>query len=185
MEDPTLQNGQVEFVPSSETYEWLDKLLKNAPLMDDMLAWAWLYGEAEDGSDWTRDRELSEWIAESQIDWSAWRGVERLLEVLLSNGRPIPVVLVTWALEVAARIRRPPVRKRGRDGTQNVLRDRNITMAVNVMRNLGYPATSNTGQSACRVVAKYANLSYEAVRTIWLSHKHMTVADYLDLVLQL
>ena len=139
------------------------------------------YGEAKDGSDWTRDRELSEWIAESQVDWSAWRGVERLLEVLLRDGRPIPVVLVTWALEVAARIRRPLVRKKGRDGTQNILRDRNIAMAVNVMRNLGYPATSNTGQSACHTVAKHANLSYEAVRKIWLSHKNMTTANYLDL----
>ena len=42
MEYSTFQNRRVEFVPSPETYEWLDKLLKNTPSMDDMLAWAWI-----------------------------------------------------------------------------------------------------------------------------------------------
>ena len=182
MEDLTFQeNGHMEFVPSSETYEWLDMWLKREASPEDVLAWSWLYGEAHEGSGWTREEELSKWIAESQVDRSAWRGVQRLLERLRRDRQPIPLALLVWALEVADGTRKPPPRKKGRDGTQNFFRNFHIVTAVMVMKTCGFPATSNTGQSACHVVARYVNLSYEAVRTIWLKHKNTAIADSLNL----
>lgn len=171
----------MKFVLSSEAYEWLDKWLKHEASTDDVLAWSWLYGKAHEGSDWTREEELSKWIDESQVDWSAWRGVQRLLEVLRKSRKPIPSALESWALEVADGTRKPPPRKKGRDGTQNLVRNFHIVTAVMALKNCGIPATSNTGQSACDIVAEYVNLSYEAVRTVWLKHKATAVVDGLNL----
>lgn len=148
---------------------WLSKPKEASP--DDILAWSWLCGEAKEGSDWTRDQELLEWIAESQVDWSAWRGVQRLLEILLRDHQPIPSALLAWALDAAAGTRNPPSRRRGRDGTQDSFRNLHIVTAVMAMKNCGFPATSNTGKSACNIVARHANLSYETVRTIWLKYR--------------
>ena len=175
MENLTSQaNEQVGFAPSSATYEWLTAWLSkpNGASPDDILAWSWLCGEAREArSDWTRDQELLEWIADSQVNWSAWRGVQRLLEILRRDHQPIPSALRDWALDAADGTRKPPSRKRGRDGTQDFFRNFHIVTAVMAMKTCGSPATSNKGGSACHVVARHANLSYETVRTIWRKHK--------------
>ena len=184
MENLTCQaNEQLRFAPSSATYDWLTAWLSkpDGASPDDILAYSWFYGEAKEGSDWTRDQELLEWIAKSQVDWSAWRGVQRLLEMLRRNHQPIPFALLVWVLDVADGTRKPPPRKKGRDGTQNSFRNFHIVTAVMAMKTCGFPATSNTGESACHVVARHANLSYEAVRTIWLKYRDTVFADYFNM----
>ena len=95
MNEPTLNgHSDLQFIASPETYEWLEKWLKADASPDDILARAWLYGRPGKDPNWTREKELSEWITESQVDWGAWRGVQRLLEVLRVNQQPIPFVLL-------------------------------------------------------------------------------------------
>ena len=159
---------------------WLDGWLKQASPAD-QLTWAWLYGEAKEDSGWTRDQELSEWIEASKSNRRAWEGVERLLQNLRKHGYPLPVTLLSWVLDVADGTCEPPNRRKGRDGTQNCLRNRSIVMAIRMLQSGGLPATSNTGTSACHVVAEKLHLSYEAVRTVWQKNKGMTVAEYLRL----
>ena len=162
--------------------EWLDGWLNREASPVDILTRAWFYGEAKPGSGWTRDKELSEWIAATKTHWHAWEGVRRLLKTLRENNRPIPVALLVWALDVATGTRRPPTQKRGRNGRRNVFRNRSIVTAIAALRGLGIPATSNTpGRSACHMVADRMNLSYEAIRTVWQSSNDMTVADCLNL----
>ncbi len=116
----------------------------------DVLTWAWLYGEAHAGSDWTRDKELADWISASASDWLSWEAVRRLLGTLLNQGQPLPFALLLWALEVAAEKRTPPIRKRGRDATRNVFRNRNIAFAVQSIIGYGSrrPPTYLDGQPA-------------------------------------
>ena len=159
---------------------WLDGWLTPVSPKD-LLTSAWLYGEAEGDSGWTRDQELSEWIEASKNDRHAWEGVKRLLQNLRKHDQAVPVTLLLWALDVADGTRKPPNRRKGRDATQNCLRNRSIVMAIRMLQEGGLPATSNTGTSACHVVAEKLHLSYEAVRTVWQKNKGMTLADYLRL----
>ena len=63
--------------------EWLDGWFENIEASPaDMLTWLWFYGVADPGSDWTRNRELLEWIEASQIHPHAWEGLKRLLREL-------------------------------------------------------------------------------------------------------
>ena len=55
---------------------WLSKWLGFEASPRDQLTWAWLHGEAEEGSAWTRNQELSEWIEASQKNSHAWEGVK-------------------------------------------------------------------------------------------------------------
>ena len=160
---------------------WLDRWLKFQASPTYQLTWAWLYGEAEGDSGWTRDQELSEWIEASKNDRHAWEGVKRLLQTLRKHDLPLPVTLLSWALDVADGTREPPNRQRGRDETQNCLRNRAIVSAIWMLQSGGLPATSNTGTSACHVVAEKLHLSYEAVRTVRQKNKDMTIAEYLRL----
>jgi len=160
---------------------WLDGWLTRPASLADQLTWAWLYGEATPDSGWTRDQELEEWIEAATKEHRAWDGVKRLLRYLREHDEPVPVRLLLWSLDVADGTRKPPNRPRGRDATQNSLRNRSIVMAIAMLRSGGLPATSNTGTSACHVVAKKLHLSYEAVRTVWQQNKGMTVAECLRL----
>ena len=162
--------------------KWLDGwLIRRWVSPSDVLAWAWFYGEAHEGSEWTRDKELAEWIEASKTNRHAWEGVQLLLRTLRQQNIPMPFALLLWALDVADGTNSPPTRKRGRDAWQNELRDRHIVMAIDMLQCGGLPATSNTGRSACHVVADKLNLSYEAVRTIWLARRNTTIRDWLTL----
>ncbi len=165
-----------------ELRSWLDSWINHGAEPTDVLTWMWFTGEAKPGSGFTREKALSDWIAASESEWLAWESVRCLLRILREKNQPIPVALHLWALDVADGTRRPPSRKRGRDATQNVFRNRSIVMAVMMLTTHRIPATSNIpGRSACHLVAECAHLSYEAVRTIWQSNKDMTPADYLSL----
>ncbi len=162
-----------------EISSWLDGWLNHQASPIKILAWAWFYGEAEGDSGWTRDRELSQWIEASKTYWHAWEGIKYLLTTLRKCNQPLPVALVQWALDVADGTRRAPKRSRGRDGTQYGIRNKSMVTAIWMLQSGGLPATSNTGISACHVVAEILNLSYEAVRTVWQKNKEMTLEDYL------
>ena len=162
-----------------EIKSWLDGWLSHDASPVDVLRRSWFHGEPQEGSDWTREKELSEWLAASKTNWHAWRGVQVLLKTLRENNHPIPISLVCWALDVASGRSSEPRRPRGRDSTVNTYRDRSIVTAVCALRGCGLPATSNTGRSACHMIAERLNLSYEAVRAVWLRHKNMSLADYL------
>ena len=110
------------------------------------------YGVATPGSDWTRNRELSEWIKASQTHPRAWEGVTRLLQELRKRDQPLPGQLLIWAVDVATGTRRPPIRSRGRDGEALKFRNIMIVMAVEALRHGSLPATSATGESACNLV---------------------------------
>ena len=162
--------------------KWLDRWFtreKASPA--NLLTWAWFYGEAIQDSGWTRDKELLEWIEASKTHRRAWDGLQFLLRTLRQQNQPVPTALLFWALDVADGTNSPPTRKRGRDARQNELRNRQIVMAIKALQSGGLPATSNTERSACHVVANKLNLSYEAVRTIWLAWQDMTMMDYLTM----
>ena len=162
--------------------EWLDGWLNYAEASPaDILIWAWLDGEAGSDADWTRDKELSEWIEASRTHRHAWEGVQRLLRILRAQDQPLPLALLVWALDVADETRKPPKRRRGRDARQNEFRNRRILIAIGMLQSGGLPATSNTGRSACHVVANKLNISYEAVRTIWCNGKNTRLSDYLNM----
>ena len=160
--------------------KWLDLwLTREEASPANLLTCAWFYGEANEDSGWTRDRELLEWIEASETHRHAWDGVQLLLRTLRQQNKPVPAALQSWALDVADGTNSPPKRKRGRDTRQNELRNRQIVAAIVMLRCWGLPATSNTERSACHVVANKLNLSYEAVRTIWLARQDMTIGDWL------
>ena len=161
-----------------ELSSWLDGWLNHKASLIEILAWAWFYGEAEPNSDWTREKELSEWIDASKTYRHAWEGVKYLLTTLRKSNQPLPVELMSWALDVADGTRKPPHRKRGRDGRQNSLRNKSIMTAIWLLQSGGLPATSSTGTSACHVVAERLNLTYEAIRTVWQNNKDMSLVDY-------
>ena len=161
--------------------DWLDGWLNHKASPFEFLTQAWLYGEAEGASGWTREKELSEWIAESKSHWHAWEGVKHLLKTLRKHEHPLPVALLLWALDVADGTRKAPKRRRGRDETQNSLRNKSIVTAICMLQSGGLPATSSTAISACHVVADKLSLSYEAVRTVWQDNRNMTLGDILRL----
>ena len=97
--------------------KWLDRWLKFQASPADQLASAWLYGEVEGDSGWTRNQELSEWIEASKTNRHAWESVKRLLQTLRKYDQPLPHTLLSWALDVADGTRQPPNRRRGRDET--------------------------------------------------------------------
>ena len=103
------------------------------------------------------------------------------MQTLRKYDQPLPHTLLSWALDVADGTRQPPNRRRGRDETQNCMRNRAIAIAIRMLQAGGLPATSNTGTSACHVMAEKLHLSYEAVRTVWQKHKGMTLVEYLRL----
>ena len=164
--------------------EWLDGWFENIEASPaDMLTWLWFYGVADPGSDWTRNRELLEWIEASQIHPHAWEGLKRLLRELRKGDhhQPLPAQLLIWALDAADGTREPPRRSRGRDGQALKLRDARIVIAVEALRHGSLPATSSTGQSVCGVVADRLGLSCEAVRTIWRNGRDKWLSNYLNL----
>ena len=162
--------------------DWLDGWLKNIDASPaDLLTWSWFYGVATPGSDWTRNRELSEWIKASQTHPRAWEGVTRLLQELRKRDQPLPGQLLIWAVDVATGTRRPPIRSRGRDGEALKFRNIMIVMAVEALRHGSLPATSATGESACNLVAEKLGLSFEAVRTIWRDRKDTWLYNYLHM----
>ena len=112
-------------------------------------------------------------------DRHAWDGVQLLLRTLRQQN--IPIALVSWALDIADGTNSPPTRKRGRETRRNELRNRQIVMAIVALEGGDLPATSNTGRSACHMVANKLNLSYEAVRTIWRDRRDMTPKDWLTM----
>ena len=162
--------------------EWLDAWLKDTDASTvDLLTRAWLNGVANPDSDWTRDRELLEWIEASKMHRHAWEGMKRLLQELRKRGQPLPAQLLIWALDVADGTRQPPIRSRGRDGEALRLRNLRIVMAVEALRYGSLPATSSTGQSACGLVAEKVGLSFEAVCTIWRDGKDKWLENYFHL----
>ena len=136
-------------------------------------------------------RHPSRWkvyIAASRTDTLAWKTLRSLLGKLRARQPGSFVVsaehhaeweaalqrLNGWALDVAQGIRSAP-RRKGRDRRSEQLRNASIVATVNGIRNLGTkPATSSKADSsACHVVAKRVNLSYEAVRTIWRNNQRL------------
>ena len=165
----------------AEIADWLDGWLNHRASPVEMLTWTWFYGEAVKDSGWTREKELSEWIEESTNNRHAWEGVKQLLKTLRLQNQPLPIALILWALDAADGTRKAPNRRRGRDETQNRFRNKSIVTAIWMLQSGGLPATSNTGNSACHVVAERLNLSYEAVCTVWQNNRDMTLGDYLQL----
>lgn len=109
---------------------------------------------------------------------------ELLLAALARQRRDRPTAsidrpLLDWALDIAQGKREQPQR-RGRQAITNFGRNGMIVLTVDTIRSMGHrPATSNKPEpesSACGLVAKRLNLSYEAVRTIWQDERHRTVA---------
>ena len=163
---------------------WLDGWLKNRDLSRaSILTVTWFRGEAKPGSDWSRDKELQEWIDASRTHFRAWEGLQHLLRTLRGHEQPLPFPLLAWALDVADGTReRPKQPKKGPDGGGNLLRNHQIVMAIHALTSCSdLPVMSNTGKSACDVVAKKVNRSYEAVRDIWKDYKDTTPTDWLHL----
>ena len=163
----------------AEISTWLDEWLNRDFSPAGLLTTLWLYGEATPDSNWTRDKELQEWIDASENHFRAWDGLQHLLRTLRQNEQPITVPLLLWALDVADGTREPPNRPRGRDAKENHYRDLAIVAAIHALNAGDLPEFSNTEESVIELVAKKVGLSYEAVRTIWLKRRKSYLRDYL------
>ena len=153
--------------------DWIKRMIEQygKRSRDDDLAFMWFYGEATPGSDWTREKELAKWIALSEKNVDAWRGVIRLLNCLREGGHPIPGSLVVWAIDVARGKLTQPKRKRTeKRGSPNAYRNLAILKAITFLVNEGLPATRTDAAeptSACHVVARASDMKYGTVADIW------------------
>ena len=182
---------------SDDDYRWTRKEISNwlavsttnwhayKVLRRAIISFAWFHG-VDDSRLMRLDKEISKWIAASTTDWHAYKGLQRLYKTLRKHNQTIPKELLYWAADAHGGRLKKPKRKRGRDGLQNVLRDRFIVIGVKALEViLGIPVTSiKAKRSACHLVAKRMNLSYEAVCTIWRSRKWDELKKAYGLYLQ-
>ena len=136
---------------------------------------AWLNSEG-------RDESLSKWIPASKTHWHAWDVLQCLLKVLKEENQPVPEALREWGDDVATGKRQPPKRKIGRTGFQNAFRDFFIVVDVKELELYRVPVTSIRHKlSACHIVARCKDTSYDAVRNIWKSSKGRKLREALGL----
>ena len=103
-----------------------------------------------------RDVLLRTYSKLSSHDVWAWEGMRQLLVELLRRDEPIPLVLQSWAYEVAANSS-PPCR---RDRPAEEERNATILVVINALRELGC-----TSEIAMEIVGDVLCISYETVRS--------------------
>ncbi len=156
------------------------------------------------------DKEIKRWIDASETNWTAWQGLQDLLDAFWTDKHPIhielmlrgkdniPPALLEWAKDVARGKRKAPKRKRGPDGFENILCDRFIVIYVAGLVNCGgFPATKSIGElcpdeeayededkSACHMVADSMGMKYKAVCKIWQHPKWKEFKEAIGLYFQ-
>ena len=128
------------------------------------------------GSSWPGIREafgdgraeeaLRNWIRASEDDIDYWQALHAVAAQLLRDRQAFPHILADWWADVLEGVRRKPKVPPGKHWYANNSRDMWICYAVELLVELGMPATRNAAsppESACDAVGKVVHRGYDVI----------------------